>query len=48
MSDVYPLRLEYLDPAELDSNPANWRTHPHKLGAFPFSRPTLALCYHAS
>jgi len=30
MSDVLPLRLEYLDPADLDSNPANWRTHPQK------------------
>jgi hypothetical protein len=23
-----PLRLEYLDPAELTANPANWRRHP--------------------
>lgn len=22
------LRLEYLDPADLSANPANWRTHP--------------------
>jgi hypothetical protein len=25
---VPPLRLEYRSPAELDDNPANWRTHP--------------------
>jgi len=25
-----PLRLEYLDPADLGANPANWRTHPAK------------------
>jgi len=24
------LRLEYLDPAQLASNPGNWRTHPAK------------------
>lgn len=23
-----PLRLVYLDPSELDGNPANWREHP--------------------
>src|SRR6185312_17456594 len=23
-----PLRLEWIDPSELRSNPANWRTHP--------------------
>lgn len=23
-----PLRLEYLDPAQLDDNPSNWRLHP--------------------
>lgn len=24
------LRLEYLDPSELDDNPSNWRQHPDK------------------
>ena len=24
----FPLRLEWLDPAELADNPANWRVHP--------------------
>lgn len=29
-----PLRLEYLDPEQLDDNPANWKTHPAgQLGA---------------
>ena len=23
-----PLRLEYIDAAQLDENPENWRTHP--------------------
>lgn len=27
-SDVPSLRLEWLDPADLAENPANWRTHP--------------------
>lgn len=27
-SEPLPLRLEYRDPEELDSNPSNWRSHP--------------------
>jgi hypothetical protein len=26
--DPLPLRLEWMDPADLRANPANWRTHP--------------------
>jgi len=27
-TDSAPLRLEYIDPADLEANPSNWRTHP--------------------
>jgi hypothetical protein len=29
-AELPKLRLEYLDPAELESNPANWRDHPQR------------------